>query len=106
MTADLDETDKFTIQPYDVLPISRPSLFIKSILVAAEFAIVVLFAVMTWWLKTFDTAAIMEWTVVLMFAAYMACQIGDLWVLGRVRMENRRIEEEEEVVDMPIGVAI
>lgn len=41
-----------------------------------------LFAVMTWWLKTYDEAAVMEWVVVLIFAGYMLCLIVDLWVLG------------------------
>lgn len=98
-----DDIDKVVVE-VPALPISRLSLFIKSILVAAEFVVVVLFAIMTWFLKTFDTAAIMEWAVVLMFAAYMACLIGDLWVLGRVRV-GRQVEEDMPV-PTPIGVAV
>ncbi|QKX57574.1 uncharacterized protein TRUGW13939_04692 [Talaromyces rugulosus] len=96
---DDDFVDKFSSTAVDLLPISKPSLAIKSIFVAAEFALVALFAIMTWWLKRFDIAAIMEWAVVLMFAGYMACLIGDLWG-ARVEI---RVEQE---VDMPIGVAI
>jgi hypothetical protein len=91
--------DKFSTTAVDFLPISMPSLVIKSIFVAAEFALVASFAIMTWWLKTFDTAAIMEWAVVLMFAGYMACLIGDLW-------KARVVIRVEQEVDMPIGVAI
>ncbi|KAH8694205.1 Frag1/DRAM/Sfk1 [Talaromyces proteolyticus] len=96
--------DKFTVELYALapIPISMASLVIKSIVVAFEFGLVVLFATMTWWLKTFDTAAVMEWTVVLMFAGYMACQAVDMWMI--IRTQNARIEVENE--EPPIGIAI
>jgi hypothetical protein len=86
--------DKFTLELYTPqIPISLPSLIIKAVIVAIEFGLVTLFAVMTWWLKTLDEAAVMEWVVVLMFAGYILCLIVDLWVLGsasgRVASEDR-----------------
>lgn len=75
--------DKFTLELYTPpIPISLSSLVIKFVVVAIEFGLVTLFAVMTWWLKTYDEAAVMEWVVVLIFAGYMLCLIVDLWVLG------------------------
>lgn len=99
---DIDNNKSTTTFLDVLLPISTPSLLLKTILVVGEFVLVALFALMTWALKTFDIAAIMEWAVVLMFAVYMACLIADLWVLGRVR-QSSRIEQD---VDVPIGVAI
>ncbi|KAL3703052.1 hypothetical protein TMatcc_010240 [Talaromyces marneffei ATCC 18224] len=75
--------DKFTLELYmPRIPIFRPSLVIKAVIIAIEFGLVTLFAVMTWWLKTFDQAAVIEWVVVLTFGGYMLCLIVDLWVLG------------------------
>lgn len=81
--------DKFTLELYTPqIPIALPSLVIKAVIVAIEFGLVTLFAVMTWWLRTFDEAAVMEWVVVLMFAGYMLCLIVDLWVLGRTTVSS------------------
>ncbi|KUL84231.1 hypothetical protein ZTR_06928 [Talaromyces verruculosus] len=61
--------DKFTLELYTPqIPISLPSLIIKFVIVGVEFGLVALFAILTWWLKTYDDAAVMEWVVVLMFA--------------------------------------
>lgn len=88
--------DKFTLELYaPQIPISLASLVIKSIIVALEFGLVALFAVMAWGLKTFDMAAVMEWVVVLMFAGYMLCLIVDLWVLGTTARED---EDSEKTV--------
>jgi hypothetical protein len=77
--------DKFTVELYPATlaapPISIPSLIVKTVIGVSEFTLVMLFAITTWDLKTFDTAAVMEWTVVLLFGGYMACLVVDFWVL-------------------------
>jgi hypothetical protein len=44
---------------------------------------VMLFAITTWYLKTFDTAAVMEWTIVVLFGGYVSCLGVDLWIVAR-----------------------
>ncbi|OKL58049.1 hypothetical protein UA08_06816 [Talaromyces atroroseus] len=75
--------DKFTLELYAPrIPISSASLVVKTVVVVFEIGLVILFAIMTWWLKTFDMAAVIGWVIVLLFAGYMLCLIVDLWVLG------------------------
>ncbi|EED12175.1 protein SFK1, putative [Talaromyces stipitatus ATCC 10500] len=82
--------DKFTVELYTPqIPISLPSLAIKSVIVVIEIGLVALFAVMSWWLEMFDNAAVLEWVVVLMFAGYMLCLIVDLWVLDKDMFHGR-----------------
>lgn len=63
-------------------------------MVAIEFGLATLFAVMTWSLKAYDEAAVMEWVVVLMFGGYILCLIADLWVLGNAG----RVVSEDEIL--------
>jgi hypothetical protein len=93
----VSEADKFTVELYppllagEAVPrISTASLVTKSVIGVCELCMVMLFAITTWSLKTFDTAAVMEWTVVLLFGGYMSCLGVDLWIVAR---EPKRQDE-------------